>query len=676
MVLAAKARATSGWPRRSPTSSSTCWWPCTSAACRLARVLDVLRTRRRAAVKRAELRAVRAAVRGRAAWCRSSASCPATCARRSRPSSSLAARCRARVPARERRWAASGSRRYSFLGRDPVAHARGARERPGRVRDAAGDARGAGRPARRAARAGSARSRPRCPGLPRFTGGAVGYLTYDAVRLFERLPDRHGAARGRAWPRSRSTARWWPSTTCASAWCSSPMAEPGQPRGLRRARRRRSTRFEEDLRLGAPPARRRADPRRRAALPLGRRRAPSARPWLAAKEHIAAGDIFQVVLSRQHTVDCGVDPFTVYRALRMVNPSPYMYFLKDGDVRDRRRLARDAGARRGRRVETRPIAGTRPRGATREEDDALARELLADEKERAEHLMLVDLGRNDLGRVCRFGSVQVPRAHEGRALQPRHAHRQLASTRRAGATGSDALDALARHLPGRHALGRAEDPRHADHRRARAGAPRASTAAPSATSTCAATSTSASPSARCVLRDGRATLQAGAGIVADSDPAREERETEAKAGRSSRPCVARSAGAPHDRCARRQLRLVHLQPRTSTSASSGPRSQVVRNDAMTRRRGARPAARAASSSRPVPARRTRRASRLELIRRSGRVPLLGVCLGHQALGQAFGGTVVRAPKLMHGKTSPIQHDGEDDLRAACPTPSRRRATTR
>ncbi|HKT80242.1 MAG TPA: anthranilate synthase component I [Vicinamibacterales bacterium] len=127
----------------------------------------------------------------------------------------------------------------------------------------------------------------------------------------------------------------------------------------------------------------------------------------AAKEHIAAGDIYQVVLSQRFEAEVAADPFTVYRALRHVNPSPYMYFIRMGGVSvvgsSPEMLVRVEGSR----VETHPIAGTRPRGRTNEEDLRLADELKANEKERAEHVMLVDLGRNDVGRVCDFGSVRV-----------------------------------------------------------------------------------------------------------------------------------------------------------------------------------------------------------------------------------------------------------------------------
>jgi anthranilate synthase component 1 len=128
----------------------------------------------------------------------------------------------------------------------------------------------------------------------------------------------------------------------------------------------------------------------------------------AAKEHIAAGDIYQVVLSQRFEAEVAADPFTVYRALRHVNPSPYMYFIRMSGVSvvgsSPEMLVRVEGSR----VETHPIAGTRPRGRNNEEDMRLAEELKRNEKERAEHVMLVDLGRNDVGRVCEYGSVRVP----------------------------------------------------------------------------------------------------------------------------------------------------------------------------------------------------------------------------------------------------------------------------
>ena len=146
------------------------------------------------------------------------------------------------------------------------------------------------------------------------------------------------------------------------------------------------------------------------------------------KEYIAAGDIFQAVLSQRFEVKPGVDPFSIYRALRIVNPSPYLYFLRfgledqmaemAGKVAPRRKAEKSSTYLVGsspellvrvqqRHVEYRPIAGTRPRSANEEEDLRIEQELLANEKERAEHVMLVDLGRNDVGKVCEFGTVRV-----------------------------------------------------------------------------------------------------------------------------------------------------------------------------------------------------------------------------------------------------------------------------
>jgi anthranilate synthase component 1 len=129
------------------------------------------------------------------------------------------------------------------------------------------------------------------------------------------------------------------------------------------------------------------------------------------KEYIAAGDIFQAVLSQRFELKPGVDPFSIYRALRIVNPSPYLYFLRfDLDKASTCLVGSSPELLvrvQRRHVEYRPIAGTRPRAANEEEDLRIEQELLADEKERAEHVMLVDLGRNDIGRVCEFGTVRV-----------------------------------------------------------------------------------------------------------------------------------------------------------------------------------------------------------------------------------------------------------------------------
>jgi anthranilate synthase component 1 len=125
------------------------------------------------------------------------------------------------------------------------------------------------------------------------------------------------------------------------------------------------------------------------------------------KEYILDGDIFQVVLSQRAEREVSLKPFDLYRMLRIINPSPYLYFLKADTLQIIGSSPEMLVRVEGRVVETRPIAGTRPRGTTPEEDDRLGFELLADEKERAEHLMLVDLGRNDIGRISDFGTVEV-----------------------------------------------------------------------------------------------------------------------------------------------------------------------------------------------------------------------------------------------------------------------------
>jgi len=124
-------------------------------------------------------------------------------------------------------------------------------------------------------------------------------------------------------------------------------------------------------------------------------------------QYVRAGDAFQVVPSQRWSADVALDPFSIYRGLRVVNPSPYMYFLDFMDFQVAGASPEPLLTVSGRRASTRPIAGTRPRGATLADDERIAAELLADEKERAEHVMLVDLGRNDLGRVCEYGSVGV-----------------------------------------------------------------------------------------------------------------------------------------------------------------------------------------------------------------------------------------------------------------------------
>ena len=252
------------------------------------------------------------------------------------------------------------------------------------------------------------------------------------------------------------------------------------------------------------------------------------------KEHIAAGDIYQAVLSQRFEADVTADPFTVYRALRHVNPSPYMYFIRMGGLAIVGSSPEMLVRVEGRRAETHPIAGTRPRGTNEDEDLRLGEELKRNEKERAEHVMLVDLGRNDLGRVCEFGIGARAAVHGARALLARDAPR-LDGRRQAG-RGSRSPRRAGRLLPGRHGVRRAEDPRDADPRRRSSRRGATSTPARSATSTSPATSTSASRSAR----SPSATASRGSRPAPASSPTRTRRRNTRKPATRRGRCCRRS----------------------------------------------------------------------------------------------------------------------------------------
>lgn len=407
--------------------------------------------------------------------------------------------------------------RYSFLGRNPTSTLE---VRDGRVFARGGSGEEEVKDGLLDALRARLQSHPvEIPGLPRFTGGAVGYLHYDAARLFEKLPDRHGASAGTV-----ASFAFYDSLVAfdhvGQRLVLIAIAPPGSREAFQGAQEILDG-FEEDLGWERRPS-----GARRAEAPEEPQRQDGPAFQAAvdtAKEHIAAGDIFQVVLSRQHTVDCQADPFSVYRALRMVNPSPYMYFLKEGERTTIGASPEMLVRVEGRHVETRPIAGTRPRPG--DNDEALARELLADQKERAEHLMLVDLGRNDLGRVCRFGSVQVPELMTVEHYS--HVAHIVSSVTGELADGHDALDALAATFPAGTLSGAPKiramqiiDELEPVSRGLYGGAlgyldMRGNL------DFCIAIRT-------LTMVGSKATLQAGAGIVADSDPAAEEQETNAK----------------------------------------------------------------------------------------------------------------------------------------------------
>ena len=244
------------------------------------------------------------------------------------------------------------------------------------------------------------------------------------------------------------------------------------------------------------------------------------------KEHIAAGDIYQAVLSQRFEADVAADPFTVYRAVRHVNPSPYMYFMRMGKLAIVGASPEMLVRVEGHHVETHPIAGTRPRGVSEEDDRRLAEELKRNEKERAEHVMLVDLGRNDLGRVCEFGTVRVP---QYMAIE-RYSHvMHLVSTVEGRLSSEhDRLDALVACFPAGTVSGAPKiramqllaelEPTRRD---LYAGAVGYIDFAGNL-DFCIAIRT-------ITIRDGCARVQAGAGIVADSNPSAEYEETLDKA---------------------------------------------------------------------------------------------------------------------------------------------------
>ncbi len=353
------------------------------------------------------------------------------------------------------------------------------------------------------------------PDLPPFTGGAVGIFCYDLVREFERLPERQKGQLPSVMMDYYSTVLAFDHLLHRIVIMSHDSIEQVE---------------ELERRLLAGPL--------GVALPSPDRHS---RPVLvgpegngaryreavvAAKEYIRAGDIFQVVLSQRFTADFSGDPFNVYRALRYLNPSPYLFFLKRDGVCVAGSSPEMLLRVQGRELEYRPIAGTRRRGRTPEEEKALEQELLADEKEKAEHVMLVDLGRNDLGRVSEFGTVCV----EEFMFLEKYSHvMHLVSALGARLRpGLDRFDALAACFPAGTVSG-APKVRAMEIIDELEPCPRGIYSGAIGyldfsgnLDTCIAIRT-------VVMRPGQAIFQAGAGIVADSVPELEDKECRNKA---------------------------------------------------------------------------------------------------------------------------------------------------
>ncbi len=374
------------------------------------------------------------------------------------------------------------------------------------------------------------------PGLPRFTGGAVGYLGYDLVRSIERLP--HPPADTLGLPDAVMMIadsmvildNLFGRAIVVVNVEVAPNASTGERRRLYDAA---ETRLDELMgRLGTT--------HQLTPLALWNGTPPPPVPTVSRYsrdayqkgverilEYIKAGDTFQTVLSRRQDAAGAVDPLRLYRYLRALNPAPYLFYLSLDDFTYVGSSPEVLVRVEDGEVTVRPIAGTRPRGATPAEDEALAQALRADEKEMAEHMMLVDLGRNDVGRVAEYGSVHV----SDFLTVERYSHVQhlVSEVRGRLRQGYDALDVFKACFPAGTVTGAPKvrameiiDELEPERRGPYAGAV-------GYVSWGAVNMDTAIAIRSGVVLPDRVAVQAGAGIVADSDPAREFAETEAKA---------------------------------------------------------------------------------------------------------------------------------------------------
>lgn len=361
-------------------------------------------------------------------------------------------------------------------------------------------------------------------GLPRFFGGAVGYLGYDMVRHFESLTTDKPAlldAYDSYFLITDTIVIFDTMTQKIKVVSNAHITEDTSPADAYECATGKIDGIIARLRAPLPPQS--ASPLREPVkLHSNIPRASFENSVEKAKEYVRSGDIIQVVLSQRFSGELTADPFDIYRVLRTLNPSPYMFFLRLDDTVIAGASPEVMVRKEGDRVELRPIAGTRPRGATSEDDAALADELLADPKECAEHVMLVDLGRNDLGRVCTTGSVNVSEL----MLIERYSHVMhiVSNVRGRLSADRDAFDLVRATFPAGTLSGAPKvramqiiDELEPVRREIYGGA--VGYFSFSGNMDLAITIRTL------VIKDGKIHLQAGAGIVADSDPATEWQET-------------------------------------------------------------------------------------------------------------------------------------------------------
>jgi anthranilate synthase component 1 len=375
---------------------------------------------------------------------------------------------------------------------------------------------------------------PTLPELPPLHSGVLGYFGYDVVREVERLPDVPRDELGvpdaifsviselAAYDHFRQRAM-----LIANAWIPPGASDDDIDRQFDDA----ASRLDDLAAAGArpidepvvePPDREDPLPEVRSTMADGQYQ----RAVEVAKEHILAGDIFQVVLAQRFDLELDADPFDVYRVLRQVNPSPYMYFLRHPDVTLVGSSPEPMVQLLDNRVVSRPIAGTRKRGTTEEHDRKLAAELLEHPKERAEHVMLVDLARNDVGRVVDFGSVHVDELMTlERYSHVMHLTSQVSGDLRAG---NGPVDVLRATLPAGTVSG-APKVRAMEIIDALEPAKRGPYAGTVGYIDFSGNLDTAIAIRTMVVTKGRASVQAGAGIVADSDPNDEDLECRNKA---------------------------------------------------------------------------------------------------------------------------------------------------